>query len=330
MTARRPSSRGPRAESASVAGLADQFVEVNGIRTRFYEYGEGEPIVLLHGGSWDPHFSANDWSLNIEPLAERFHVIAPDRIASGMTDNPATPAAYTYQTELDHILAFIDHLGLDEYHLIGSSRGGGLAGRIAVETPDRVKTIISANSATLSPRGPGDVNFRRHRLKRGLPTDETSPTFHEDTFRYIAEMYSYNTDHITDEYVNAAAYMMRQPKAAARHAVMEQLSTDPDLFALHGFADTWMHSVSEHMAETHRRINEGVYQFPTLIVWGRNDLTVRMSAGIRLFDMLSATGSPVRFHLMSHCGHFPYREHPTEFNSVVTAFIDYWSDRDAS
>ena len=59
------------AENAAVAGLEAKFVDVNGVRTRYYEYGEGEPMVLVHGGGRGTTSSANNWSPVIPLLASR-------------------------------------------------------------------------------------------------------------------------------------------------------------------------------------------------------------------------------------------------------------------
>ena len=66
--------------SGSVNGLVPRYVEVDGLRTRYYAMGHGEPLVLIHGGrSGGVSNSANVWSKNIRPLSRRFEVFAPDR-----------------------------------------------------------------------------------------------------------------------------------------------------------------------------------------------------------------------------------------------------------
>jgi hypothetical protein len=85
--------------NGEVAGLKAKFANVNGLRTRYYEMGQGEPMVLVHGEGWSGHSSANAWSKNIPGLAKRFHVYAPDKIGSGMTDNPKDLKDYNLQGE---------------------------------------------------------------------------------------------------------------------------------------------------------------------------------------------------------------------------------------
>ena len=65
-----------------------QFVDVNGVRTRYYAAGDGEPIVLVHGGHYGQRSSAEDWELNFDRLAEEHRVIAYDKLGMGFTDNP--------------------------------------------------------------------------------------------------------------------------------------------------------------------------------------------------------------------------------------------------
>src|SRR5690349_12116063 len=111
--------------NGEVAGLRAHFIEVNGVRTRYYEMGEGEPIVLVHGEGWSGHSSANVWSKNIPLFATRFHVFAPDKLGSGMTDNPKDDNDLNIQGEVDHIYDFIRVMKLGMVHLAGESRGGG-------------------------------------------------------------------------------------------------------------------------------------------------------------------------------------------------------------
>ena len=76
----------------------EQFIDVNGIRTRYFEKGVGPTVVLFHGGHFGSHDAADcaeDWSLNFDGLAERFHVYAVDKIGQGFTDNPQRDEDYT-------------------------------------------------------------------------------------------------------------------------------------------------------------------------------------------------------------------------------------------
>src|SRR4051812_2538414 len=58
---------------------APKHIDVDGIDTRYYEAGSGEPIVFIYGGNFgsaDSASSAPVWGLNFLPLSERFKVVA--------------------------------------------------------------------------------------------------------------------------------------------------------------------------------------------------------------------------------------------------------------
>ncbi|MFB6199029.1 MAG: alpha/beta fold hydrolase, partial [Halobacteriaceae archaeon] len=79
---------------AGIDGYVPEFISVDGINTRYYDVGSGEPLVLVHGGNWSGHASANRWTRSFEHLANEFRVIAFDRIGCGLTDNPSDTDDY--------------------------------------------------------------------------------------------------------------------------------------------------------------------------------------------------------------------------------------------
>jgi pimeloyl-ACP methyl ester carboxylesterase len=146
-----PLVRADFSTAGEVAGLTAHFMNVNGVRTRYYEAGSGEPIVLVHGGDFSGHSSANVWSRDIPLFAKRFHVLAPDALASGLTDNPADDNDLNIQGEVDHLYDFIRALKLGTVHLVGEGRGGGCVFFLALQHPDVVKDVVIVNSNTAAP-----------------------------------------------------------------------------------------------------------------------------------------------------------------------------------
>ena len=121
---------------ASVADGLDQArirsIDVQGVRTRYYEAGAGEPLVLLHGGHFGFIDSLDCWSLNFAGLAEHFHVYAPDKLGQGFTDNPKSDADYTFEALLRHTVGWFRALGISGAHVLGHSRGGLLVAALAL------------------------------------------------------------------------------------------------------------------------------------------------------------------------------------------------------
>lgn len=294
-------------DTGSIGGYETQFIDAGGVRTRYYEVGEGEPMVLVHGSGFSGGASANTWVPVLGALGERFHVYAPDKLASGMTGNPDDPADYSLEGEVRHMLAFMDSLGLERIHLVGQSRGAGLTLLLAVEHPERIETLVLIDSETAAPPV-GDYNERR--MAARAPCRSLSG---RAAVRCGWEVLSYDTSHITDEFVEAGYFMDTQPKSQETEAILRTLPDYPL-------------AVNDWKPEAHRKIQEDrVLQMPVLLYWGRNDPTAWLPSGLALFEMIAETNSRTRMIIANEAGHFHYREHPEEFSRNVINFIDHWA-----
>ena len=305
-------------EHGGVRGYEPEFVDVDGVRTRYYDVGDpgNDTLVLVHGGNWSGSSNANTWAPTYEYLRDDFRVLAFDRIGCGMTDNPDRPEDYRYRTELDHALAFLETMDVSRCHIGGSSRGAGLAARMAVEEPKRFDTLVLVNSGTLGP-GAGDLRYRYDRLfpTRGdnrLPVDWDPADVDEIRHTYV--QYSYRLEHCTDEYCRTSAYLRNRPKALRTAEIMEK----------QGRQEHWEQTMLEQMKEARRRIEDGVLTVPTLYTFGRNDLTVRLETAIAAFDLIAQSNPDVRLKLFNQCGHLVHREYPEEFSRSVVEFVQQW------
>ena len=115
-------ARDPHSETdspfASIGGYQAKFVDVNGARTRYYDVGSGDVILLVHGARPSGTSSANTWVPILSGLSKRFRVLAPDRLGHGMTDNPK--GDYSVTAEMEHLYGFIKVMGVDKFHVMGS------------------------------------------------------------------------------------------------------------------------------------------------------------------------------------------------------------------
>src|SRR3954470_7265495 len=84
----------PKSRDSKMMGQA-KFVDVAGIRTRYFDGGTGEPLVLIHGGEWPATASADGWAPVFDHLAQQFHVYVFDKLGHGFTDNPKTDADFS-------------------------------------------------------------------------------------------------------------------------------------------------------------------------------------------------------------------------------------------
>jgi len=300
-------------ESASLCGHQARFVDVDGIRTRYYDVGRGHPMLLVHGGNMSGTSSANTWTLNLEGLGKKFRVLAADRLACGMTDNPTRKEDYTFRATVDHMYSFLEAMGVESIHMMGQSTGGYIAARLALEHPEMVKSLVVVDSATLGPEI-GDILQRRRIQFAASPKDKSSPTYFADHYRFRMKMHSFTMDHITEDWIQAAAYMRGLPKA---------MQTARDMDA--GDVNYFRQSLPKQKEETHRWIREGRLSMPTLLYWARNDRSAVFEIGLALFEMISQKNPNIRMIVVNHAGHFHYREYPEEFNRNVINFIEHWT-----
>lgn len=136
---------------STLAPHTTEYADVNGLHLYYEIYGEaGTPLVLLHGGvlTIDLNFAAL-----IPTLAESHRVIGIELQGHGRTadiDRDITPA-----NSASDVLALLDQLGIDQAHVFGHSMGGAVAMELAVNHPDRVRSVVPA-SITVRPDGMHD------------------------------------------------------------------------------------------------------------------------------------------------------------------------------
>lgn len=123
------------------------FATRDGARLYYREEGSGDPpLVFIHGGAVDH----STWDEHVAHFAPSHRCVAMDLRGHGHSD---TAAAYTTDLWRDDVLAIMDELRLGPAVLVGASRGGGIANRLAVDYPDRVKAVVMVDFGAASRRG---------------------------------------------------------------------------------------------------------------------------------------------------------------------------------
>jgi len=126
---------------------SERFIEVDGLRMRYFEEGSGPATLLLHGASLGS--SADVWAGNLRDLASRgLRVIAPDLPGFGMSDNPEDVSV---GFRAKSIIALMDQLGIERAHIVGHSQSGQIAVRLALSQPDRIGKIVVLGTASMLP-----------------------------------------------------------------------------------------------------------------------------------------------------------------------------------
>jgi len=306
------------APSAEVDGLKAKFIDVAGQRTRYYEYGQGEPLLLIHGGGRGTTSSANNFSPVIPLLAQRYRVIAFDKSAAGMTDNPQDDSDLSYQGEVKHTYNLIQTLKLGPSHIVGHSSGGALGFYLAVEHPEVVKTL------TIVAHGPGMPPLEKQTKHDAAEKEQCKDSQATYAGRACRLRLLGHTPETWDEQSLAAdAWMADQPKskvAREKYAGLRAAALPSGQLTL---------EYRQRMWDTARR--NGM-RMPVMLLVGKQDTLswevgdpyAMMRSELAMFDILGGHEGRVKLVIVNEAGHFPYREHPRQFAAEVDSFISFW------
>ena len=116
------------------------YADVNGIRLYHEIYGQGEPLVLIHG-ELTTIGEMHGW---VQALAKRWRVIAVEIQGPGRTADTDRPMSFTAMG--DDIAALLDSLGIPNACLVGHSFGGASAIRAAIQYPEKVRRLVVISS----------------------------------------------------------------------------------------------------------------------------------------------------------------------------------------
>jgi pimeloyl-ACP methyl ester carboxylesterase len=118
----------------------DQYIELDSVKIRYWQQGEGEPIILLHGGN----SCIEIWSFNINQLAQYYRVYAFDMVGAGRSDKPV--ADYSLDYQVGFLQHFMDALNINRPTLMGNSMGGAIALKFAIQFPEQVNKLVLVSS----------------------------------------------------------------------------------------------------------------------------------------------------------------------------------------
>ena len=130
------------AASAQAPASREGYADVPGARIWYTDSGgNGVPVILLHANTG----SSRVWEYQLPAFtAAGYRVIAYDRRGFGRTTTD--PAAAQPGTGADDLRGLADTLGLGRFHLLGTAGGGFIAFDFALSFPDRLRSLVVANS----------------------------------------------------------------------------------------------------------------------------------------------------------------------------------------
>ena len=122
--------------------LKTGYSDVNGIKMYYEIYGQGEPLVLLHGGG---STIQSTFGRIIPQLAAHYQVIAVELQNHGRSGFRNVPE--TFEQDADDVAALLNNIGVSKTNFFGFSNGGTTALQIAIRHPQIVTKLVLAAAA---------------------------------------------------------------------------------------------------------------------------------------------------------------------------------------
>ena len=285
--------------------VAEHYIAVDGIRTRYLEQGSGPPLILVHGGTFGGAHCAEDWRLNLPGFAQHFRVLAIDKIGSGWTDNPSRDEDYAIGATVTHLRGFMQAMGIASAHLVGHSRGGYAVTRLALESPEMARTVTIVSSASLM-TAPNPI-YTEWAKKAAQIADE------RERMHYLVRANSHSGGHIGEDHIDRLLAVDRLHKIREAERKMNRID-----------GTRWKQFSADlviQQTETREWVARDGFKHPLLIVWGFNDPSARFDpTGIDAIRLLMPHAPNSEVHILNEAGHYVFREQRAAFEAVVTDF----------
>lgn len=168
------------------------YTTVNGVNLYYETYGEGEPLLLIHGNSQ----SIKDYALQIPVFAKKYKVIAIDTRGHGRSTEDGTPLSYELFAE--DMIAFIDYLKLDKVNILGWSDGGNTGLIMAMKAPSKINKLavmgacLYNNDTSVKP----EINKALNKRIKQLEKQSDELTFQKRLFYLLRDEPNINPENL--------------------------------------------------------------------------------------------------------------------------------------
>ena len=278
-----------------MSALAADEVVLHGHRVRFHSSGDGPLLVLLHGIA----STADTWAPVATGLAASHTVLAPDLLGHGSSAKPR--GDYSLGADASGVRDLITALGHERATVVGHSLGGGIAMQFAYQFPERVERLVLISS--------GGLGREVHPILRAstLPGSEI-----------VLALLGRRWLRTTGGAVGATLGRLGLRAGEDLAGVAAGLASLGDADARGAFVHTARAAIDpggQRVSATDRLYLAA--HLPTLIVWGERDPIIPAAHG----EAAHAAIPGSRLEIFAGAGHFPHREQPVRFVSLVEDFM---------
>lgn len=274
----------------------------DGVRLYVEEAGRGTPVLFIHEFAGD-HRS---WEPQVRHLQRRYRCVTYNARGYPPSDVPTDPTSYSQERAVADAIAVLDHLGLQQAHVVGLSMGGFCALHLGLRHPARAYSLVVA--------GCGYGSSPQHRDSFRAETEALAAAYETESSRQVAQRYALGPARVQLQNKDPRAWEEFR-RCLAEHSSVGAALTQrgvqlrrPSLYDLR---------------EELRRL-----ELPTLIVTGDED-EGSLDVDLRLKRTVASSALAV----LPRTGHACNLEEPELFNQLVSDFLGLvdagrWTVRD--
>lgn len=281
--------------------VKEGFMTINESEVYYKTMGEGEPLLVIHGG---PVLDHSYFLPHLESLAKDYELIFYDQRASGRSSVEIDSATMNLTGFVEDIEQIRQKLGYDRLNIFGHSWGGLIAMKYAIAHDEKVDHLILSNSMA-----PSAADWQAENLEAAKNINEEDQRRLDvivssgllrsaEPIPYIKEMMMLSFKSQMFDGKNIEKLNLYIPEDfQQRSAVFGLLG--PDLGAYDLYADL------------------SKVKSPTLILFGQSEAAVEMHA-----QKMTSSLPNGKLEVIEKSGHFPFIENPIAFDRALKSFLD--------
>jgi pimeloyl-ACP methyl ester carboxylesterase len=269
------------------------------LRVQVLEGGQGEPVLLLHGGDG----MAAQWEPLLSRLSSGFHIYAPDRPGCGLTDMFNYRDVPLREHAANFVLSTMDALGLETANLVGNSMGGYFALVFALAHPDRVKRLVTVgepagSSATIPPAN----RLLAMRGLNGLMYATVMKPGASATYEGFKRILVAHPDRLSPAYLDCCTAASEIPGAT------ESWLTLLEDCSITGGRSTLTYSLRRELPKL---------SMPALLIWGDKDSFGPPTLAKEMAQLMPQGSAEV----VPDAGHLAWLDQPDRVAALITNFL---------
>src|SRR4051812_32176118 len=276
--------------------MEHEEITLHGHRVSYRQAGWGPVIVLIHGVTG----SSATWEDVIEPLAEKYTVVAPDLLGHGASAKPR--GDYSMGAYATGTAVLFGATGHARGTIVGQSLGGGIAMQMAYQFPERCERLVLVSSGGLG----REVNVMLRAAT--LPGSEL-----------VLPLLASSRVLSTSTAIGGFFTRLGMRAGPDLEEMWRGFSSLNDVGARQAF----IHTLRGIVDPGGQRVNatDRLYlaeRVPTMLLWGERDPIIPIHHGRAAQELIPGS----RFETFEGAGHFPHRSDPRAFVRVLDEFIE--------